>query len=253
MTLAGEVIDLHKHYHLKGGVVVKALCGVSMQFPQGDFVAIMGSSGSGKSTLLNLLGALDRPTSGEYVLGGHRVSELSDDDLSHIRNHLIGFIFQSFNLIPQYTVLENVQIPLHYRPGRPALSSRDIARCVDLCEQVGLGDRMDHRPYQLSGGQQQRVAIARALMQKPEILLADEPVASLDPATCHTVMDQLHKASRDLGLTVICNLHFLSLVREYATRVVALKDGAIVFEGKPKEIDNQWFRAIYGEDAREIQ
>ena len=158
---AAKVIDLQKHYDL-GTVVVKALRGVSIDFPQGDFVAIMGSSGSGKSTLLNLLGALDRPTSGEYIIGGKRVSQLSDDDLSAIRNELIGFIFQSYNLIAQYTVLENIEVPLHYRTGYPAISSADRQRISDLAALVGLGDRLDHRPFQLSGGQQQRVAIARA-------------------------------------------------------------------------------------------
>ncbi len=225
MALAGEVIDLHKHYHLKGGVVVKALSGVSMQFPQGDFVAIMGSSGSGKSTLLNLLGALDRPTSGEYILGGHRVSELSDDELSHIRNHLIGFIFQSFNLIPQYTVLENVQIPLHYRPGRPALSARDIAHCVDLCEQVGLADRMEHRPFQLSGGQQQRVAIARALANDPEIILADEPTGNLDSKTGEEIMGMLRKLNSE-GRTILMVTHEPDVAAQAKRRIV-MKDGLI--------------------------
>ncbi|MBM3971754.1 MAG: ABC transporter ATP-binding protein [Planctomycetes bacterium] len=225
MALAGEVIDLHKHYHLKGGVVVKALHGVSMQFPQGDFVAIMGSSGSGKSTLLNLLGALDRPTSGEYILGGHRVSELSDDDLSHIRNHLIGFVFQSFNLIPQYTVLENVQIPLHYRRGRPTLSARDIARCIDLCEQVGLGERMEHRPFQLSGGQQQRVAIARALANDPEIILADEPTGNLDSKTGEEIMGMLRKLNSE-GRTILMVTHEPDVAAQAKRRIV-MKDGLI--------------------------
>ena len=229
MALAGEVIDLQKHYHLKGGVVVKALCGVSMQFPQGDWLAIMGSSGSGKSTLLNLLGALDRPTSGEYILGGHHVSELSDDDLSHIRNQLIGFIFQSFNLIPQYTVLENVQIPLHYRPGRPALSSRDIARCVELCEQVGLGDRIEHRPYQLSGGQQQRVAIARALANDPEIILADEPTGNLDSKTGEEIMDMLRKLNKE-GRTILMVTHENEVAAQ-AKRQIYMKDGLIAGHG----------------------
>ena len=229
MKLAGEVIDLHKHYHLKGGHVVKALCGVSMEFPQGDFVAIMGSSGSGKSTLLNLLGALDRPTSGEYILGGQRVSELSDDDLSHIRNQLIGFIFQSFNLIPQYTVLENIQIPLHYRPGRPTLSARDIAFCVDLCEQVGLGDRIDHRPYQLSGGQQQRVAIARALANDPEIILADEPTGNLDSKTGEEIMSMLKKLNAE-GRTILMVTHEPEVAAQ-AKRQIYMKDGLIAGHG----------------------
>jgi putative ABC transport system ATP-binding protein len=225
MALAGEIIDLQKHYHLKGGVVVQALRGVSMQFPQGDFVAIMGASGSGKSTLLNLLGALDRPTSGEYILGGHRVSELSDDDLSHIRNQLIGFIFQSFNLIPQYTVLENIQVPLHYRPGRPPLSAADIARCVDLAERVGLAERLDHRPFQLSGGQQQRVAIARALANDPEIILADEPTGNLDSKTGEEIMAMLRKLNAE-GRTILMVTHEPDIAAQ-AKRQIFMKDGLI--------------------------
>ena len=225
MALAGEVIDLAKDYHLKGGVVVQALRGVSLQFPQGDFVAIMGSSGSGKSTLLNLLGALDRPTSGTYILGGHNVSELSDDDLSHIRNQMIGFIFQSFNLITQYTVLENIQIPLHYRPGRYAISQQDINRCIDLAERVGLADRMDHRPFQLSGGQQQRVAIARALVNDPEIILADEPTGNLDSKTGQEIMETL-KALNTEGRTILMVTHENEIAAQ-AKRRIHMKDGLI--------------------------
>lgn len=229
MSLAGEVIDLQKHYHLKGGIVVQALRGVSLQFPQGDFVAIMGASGSGKSTLLNLLGALDRPTSGEYILGGHRVSELDDNDLSHIRNQLIGFIFQSFNLIPQYTVLENIQIPLHYRPGRPSLSSQDVAHCIDLAERVGLGDRLDHRPYQLSGGQQQRVAIARALVNDPEIILADEPTGNLDSKTGEEIMTMLKHLNAE-GRTILMVTHEPDIAAQ-AKRQIFMKDGVIAGHG----------------------
>lgn len=229
MSLAGEVIDLQKHYHLKGGIVVQALRGVSMQFPQGDFVAIMGASGSGKSTLLNLLGALDRPTSGEYILGGQRVSELSDDELSHIRNQLIGFIFQSFNLIPQYTVLENIQIPLHYRPGRPALSAKDIAHCADLAGRVGLSDRMDHRPYQLSGGQQQRVAIARSLVNNPEIILADEPTGNLDSQTGEEIMSMLKQLNKE-GRTILMVTHEPEIAAQ-AKRQIFMKDGVIAGHG----------------------
>ena len=225
MSLAGEVINLQKHYHLKGGVVVQAFRGVSLQFPQGDFVAIMGSSGSGKSTLLNLLGALDRPTSGSYILGGHNVAELSDDDLSHIRNQMIGFIFQSFNLIQQYTVLENIQIPLHYRPGRPPLSARDEAHCIDLAERVGLADRLDHRPFQLSGGQQQRVAIARALVNNPEIVLADEPTGNLDSTTGGEIMNMLKTLNAE-GRTILMVTHEPEIAA-MAKRQIYMKDGVV--------------------------
>ena len=148
---AARLIDLTKFYYL-GDNVVRALRGVSADFPQGDFVAIMGSSGSGKSTLLNLLGALDRPTSGQYILSGYDVGKLSDDDLSQIRNRLIGFIFQSYNLIPQYTVLENIQVPLHYRTDSRNIGPAEMNRCLDLASRVGLSDRLDHRPFQLENG-----------------------------------------------------------------------------------------------------
>ncbi len=192
-------------------------------------MAIMGASGSGKSTLLNLLGALDRPTSGEYILGGQRVSELSDDELSHIRNQLIGFIFQSFNLIPQYTVLENIQIPLHYRPGRPALSAKDIAHCADLAGRVGLSDRMDHRPYQLSGGQQQRVAIARSLVNNPEIILADEPTGNLDSQTGEEIMSMLKQLNKE-GRTILMVTHEPEIAAQ-AKRQIFMKDGVIAGHG----------------------
>lgn len=228
MKLAAELIDLHKYYDL-GTVVVKALRGVSAEFPEGDFVAIMGSSGSGKSTMLNLLGGLDRPTHGRYIIGGHDVSQLSDDDLSRIRNQMVGFIFQSYNLIPQYTVLENIEVPLHYRPGYPSLSSRDRDHCIDLAVEVGLADRLDHKPYQLSGGQQQRVAIARALVNDPEIVLADEPTGNLDSATEDEIIRVLERLNQE-GRTIILVTHEPNVARR-AQRQVYMKDGLIAGEG----------------------
>ena len=224
MPLAARIVDLHKYYDL-GSVVVKALRGVSTDFPEGDFVAIMGSSGSGKSTLLNLLGALDRPTHGQYILSGHDVANLDDDELSLIRNSLIGFIFQSYNLISQYTVLENIELPLYYRKGNPPISSQDQNRCLDLARLVGLGDRLDHRPFQLSGGQQQRVAIARALVNDPPIVLADEPTGNLDSATEEEIMQILHQLNRE-GRTIIMVTHEPNIA-EQAKRQIIMKDGLI--------------------------
>ncbi len=226
--LAAKVVNLKKHYDL-GSIVVQALRGVSMEFPRGDFVAIMGSSGSGKSTLLNLLGALDRPTSGDYIIGGRNVAHLSDDELSGIRNEMIGFIFQSYNLIPQYTVVENIEVPLHYRSGRSSLTSADRDRIVSLAELVGLSDRLDHRPFQLSGGQQQRVAIARALVNDPQIILADEPTGNLDSATEQEIMQVLLQLNAE-GRTIIMVTHEPS-VAEQARRQIYMKDGRIAGEG----------------------
>ena len=183
-----RVIDLVKNYYLEA-VTVRALCGVTLAVEEGDFVALMGPSGSGKSTLLNLLGCLDRPTSGQYFLGDEDVSEMDDDQLSEVRSRYIGFIFQSYNLLPQYTVVENIEIPLLYQGIR--LSEETEQRCVSLAELVGLGDRLDHRPSQLSGGQQQRVAIARALVNDPQVILADEPTGNLDSHTSDEIMRTL--------------------------------------------------------------
>ena len=229
MHLAAQVIDLHKYYDLGAGNIVKALRGVSTDFPLGDFVAIMGSSGSGKSTLLNLLGALDRPTHGQYILGGHDVSQLTDDQLSGIRNAMIGFIFQSYNLIAQYTVLENIELPMLYRDGNPSITATDRRRCEELAVRVGLADRMDHRPFQLSGGQQQRVAIARALVNDPQIILADEPTGNLDSKTEEEIMAILHGLNQE-GRTIIMVTHEPQ-VAEQAKRQIYMKDGLIAGEG----------------------
>jgi putative ABC transport system ATP-binding protein len=221
VAVVAQVIDLVKYYQMEE-VVVPALRGVSLSFERGDFIALMGPSGSGKSTLLNILGCLDRPTSGRYILAGRDVSQLSDDELSEIRGRYLGFIFQSYNLIPQYTVVENIEVPLLYQ-GR--LDAQTRRRCIELAHMVGLGDRLDHRPTQLSGGQQQRVAIARALVNDPEIILADEPTGNLDSKTSEEIM-QLLCALNEAGRTIIMVTHENDIAA-WARRVVRLRDGRV--------------------------
>lgn len=232
MELAASIRNLVKEYHL-GVQVVRALQGVSFDVHEGDFIAIMGASGSGKSTLLNLLGCLDRPSSGELFLGTDNVSDLSDDELSEIRASRIGFVFQSFNLIPQLTVLENIEVPLFYQ-GRTGIENR--RRCKELADMVGLGDRLSHRPAQLSGGQQQRVAIARSLVNDPYFILADEPTGNLDSATTDEILelfDELHEQ----GKSIILVTHE-DAVGARARRIIRLKDGLIekVQENPPRRV-----------------
>nr|WP_315855429.1 ABC transporter ATP-binding protein [Rubinisphaera sp. JC750] len=229
MKYAARLIDLTKHYHLGGDVVVKALRGVSLDIPEGEFLAIMGSSGSGKSTMLNLMGALDRPTSGSYLLAGNDVSQMDDSELSAIRNKLIGFIFQSFNLIPQYTVLENILLPLQYRTSREPIGDMDEAKAMELAQMVGLGDRLDHKPFQLSGGQQQRVAIARALVNDPQIIMADEPTGNLDSATGEEIMRLLNELNEQ-GRTIIMVTHEPEVAAQTKSQIY-MKDGVIAGTG----------------------
>ncbi|MEX0586928.1 MAG: ABC transporter ATP-binding protein [Pirellulales bacterium] len=221
MSLAARVEDLRKDYPL-AGEVVHALRGVTLDFPRGDFVAIMGPSGSGKSTLLNLLGCLDRPTQGRYFLGEHDVAQFSDDRLSEVRAAHIGFVFQSYNLIPQLNVLENIEVPLEYR-GRVTTAER--RRCRDLAAMVGLGDRLKHRPTQLSGGQQQRVAIARSLVNDPYFMLADEPTGNLDSATAEEILELIGRLNEE-GKTIIMVTHEHD-VAERAKRIIRLRDGIV--------------------------
>ncbi len=228
MKYAARLIELTKHYYL-GDVVVKALRGVSLDIPEGDFLAIMGSSGSGKSTMLNVMGALDRPTSGTYLLAGQDVSGMEDNQLSIIRNELIGFIFQSFHLIPQYTVLENILLPLQYRRNRGPISNQDEHHAMDLAGLVGLGDRLDHKPYQLSGGQQQRVAIARSLVNDPQIIMADEPTGNLDSTTGEEIMRLLRDLNSQ-GRTIIMVTHEPEIAAKAKTQIY-MKDGVIAGTG----------------------
>jgi putative ABC transport system ATP-binding protein len=214
--------DLVKNYYLES-VVVRALRGVTLTVDEGDFVALMGPSGSGKSTLLNLLGCLDRATSGQYYLGDEDVSEMDDDQLSEIRSKYIGFIFQSYNLLPQYTVIENIEVPLLYQ-GRK-LDAETKRFCAELADLVGLADRLDHRPMQLSGGQQQRVAIARALVNDPHIILADEPTGNLDSKTSEEIMKLLQKLNQT-GKTIIMVTHETDIAA-WARRAVRMRDGLV--------------------------
>lgn len=235
---------------------VKALKGVSFDVKKGEFVVIIGLSGSGKSTLLRCLNRLHDPTSGEVIFSGKNIVKIQGAEIRELRKKM-AMIFQSFNLIDRHTVMSNVLTGNLYKTGTlksimGIFSDEEKSVAQKFLNLVGIGDKAHYRADQLSGGQKQRVAIARALAQNPEVLLADEPVASLDPATCHTVMDYLEKVNKELGITIICNLHFLSLVRRYATRVIALKGGEVMFDGDPKLIDNKWFETIYGEGAKEV-
>lgn len=210
-----------------GDVEVRALRGVNLTIAEGAYVAIMGPSGSGKSTMLNILGCLDRPTRGEYFLGGENVAEMEDDVLSQARGKRLGFIFQSYNLIQQLTVIENIQVPLIYQ-GVDVNAPEHLKRATDLAELVGLGDRLDHRPMQLSGGQQQRVAIARSLVNDPLMILADEPTGNLDSATGLEVLDLIDTLNRE-GKTIVLVTHD-DFVAERAHRVVHMYDGEIARE-----------------------
>lgn len=223
MTAApiARIEDVCKTYQM-GLVTVEALRGLSLEFYEGEYISIMGPSGCGKSTLLNILGCLDRPTSGSYVLGGHDVSQLDDDELSAIRGARLGFVFQSYNLIQQLSVLENIEVPLYYQ-GRSERESRATAE--ELAVRVGLGDRLTHKPYELSGGQQQRVAVARALVNDPLIILADEPTGNLDSASGEdilSVLDDLHRQ----GKTLIMVTHD-EAISHRSMRVVRLRDGQV--------------------------
>jgi putative ABC transport system ATP-binding protein len=221
-----QLRNLSKTYDL-GEVKVAALKGVSLDIQKGEFVTLIGPSGSGKSTLMNTLGCLDRPTSGSYRLVDEEVAGLNPDQLAQVRNRRIGFVFQNFNLLARTTALENVEVPLLYNPSCPRRERK--RRATELLKRVGLGDRMDHRPNQLSGGQQQRVAIARALVNRPSILLCDEPTGNLDTRTSREVMELFSKLNEDEGLTVILVTHDLEIARR-ARRALVLVDGEVIVD-----------------------
>jgi phosphonate transport system ATP-binding protein len=247
-----EIKNLTKIYD--GGT--KALDNVSFSVPNGEFLAVIGLSGSGKSTLLRCINHLVEPTQGQVILNGEDIAAASDDDLRGYRRR-IGMVFQHFNLVSRLSVLTNV---LTGRLGynNPAMSminrfsKEDIDQAMFQLERVGIADKAHQRADELSGGQQQRVGIARAMMQNPEIILADEPVASLDPVLAHSIMQYLEKINKENGVTVICSLHFLDLVHRYANRAIALNEGKLVFDGEPKAIDDVKFKEIYGRDAERV-
>ncbi len=235
----------------------RALSGISLDIQRGEFVVLIGLSGSGKSTLLRCINRLVDPTTGSVLFDGVDVTRARGAELRRIRRR-IGMIFQQFNLVRRASVFGNVLAGrLGSRPLWRTIALRptreDVTLAFENLERVGIVDKAYARADALSGGQQQRVGIARALMQRPDLMLADEPVASLDPATSHSVMKYLEEINKKDGITVICSLHFLSLARRYGTRVVALKDGKVAFDGKPAEIDERRFKEIYGQDAVEVE
>ncbi len=248
-----EVRNLHKVY--PSGT--HALKGVSLDVYEGEFLVVIGLSGSGKTTLLKCINRLEEPTAGTVKFLGKDITHIKGKELREVRTH-IGMVFQQFNLIKRMIVLNNVLAgKLGSMKTIPSILGNFPPQCIDEAMKnldiVGIREYAYERADKLSGGQQQRVAIARSLMQSPKLLLADEPVASLDPATSNSIMQYFEKVNKELGVTVVCNLHFLSLVRRYATRVIALKAGEIVFEGLPYEIDENWFKKIYGEEAEEVE
>ncbi len=224
MSAMINIEGLTKSYTI-GEETVNALNGVDLEILKNQYVALMGPSGSGKSTLMNILGCLDRPTSGDYFLNGPNVSTLTDNELAEIRNKEIGFVFQTFNLLPKYTALENVALPLVYAGWT---EERRLKRAKEVLEQVGLGNRMLHKPNELSGGQRQRVAVARALVNKPSIILADEPTGNLDTKTSHEIM-RLFQDIHDLGNTVILVTHEEDIA-SHAHRIIRMRDGKIETE-----------------------
>jgi len=249
------VIDRLTKVYERGQVV--ALRDLSFSVKKGEFLVVIGLSGSGKSTLLRCINRLIEPTAGSIRLDGVEITKLPTARMRRVRRGM-GMIFQHFNLVKRSTVLTNVLTGrLGYTPGWRSMlgwfSKEDHALAMRNLERVGLEEKAYVRADELSGGQQQRVGIARALMQQPKLLLVDEPVSALDPATSNSIMQYFEEVNQQDGVTVLTSLHFLSLARRYGTRIIALKDGELVFDGLPNEIDNARFKEIYGEDAEEVE
>jgi len=235
---------------------VQALENVSFKVEPGEFLACIGLSGSGKSTLLRCINRLVEPTAGEIIWNGVDITKASQDEMLRIRRR-IGMVFQHFNLVSRSKVITNVLAGRlgYVNPFMSVLNrfpKKDVAMAMQQLERVGITDQAYKRADELSGGQQQRVGIARAMVQEPEMILADEPVASLDPVLAHTIMQYLEKINQEEGVMILCSLHFLDLVHRYADRAIALNDGLLMFDGPPGEIDDEKFREIYGKDAERI-
>lgn len=232
-----------------------ALDNVSFEVPDGEFLVILGLSGAGKSTLLRCINRLIEPTAGRIIWDGTDITAASSEELRKIRRH-IGFIFQEFNLVERSSVLTNVLSGRlgYVNPWQSIIRfpEGEVKRAMQNLERVGIANMASKRADDLSGGQRQRVGIARALMQEPRLMLADEPVASLDPVLAHSILKYLEQLNREDGITVICSLHFLDLVRRYGSNVVGLKDGRVVFQGRPDEITDQRFKEIYGQEAERV-
>jgi phosphonate transport system ATP-binding protein len=235
---------------------VQALKNVSFNVEQGEFLAVIGLSGSGKSTLLRCINRLIEPTSGQIIWNGQDITAASQDEMRRIRRK-IGMVFQHFNLVSRSRVITNVLAGRlgYVNPVMSALNrfpKRDMEMALAQLDRVGIRNQAYKRADELSGGQQQRVGIARAMMQEPKMILADEPVASLDPVLAHSIMQHLEKINKENGVTVLCSLHFLDLVHRYAGRAIALNDGILMFDGTPNKIDDDKFREIYGQDAERV-
>ena len=232
-----------KKYYGNGENLVKAIDNANIDIKEGEFVAIVGKSGSGKSTLLHMMGGLDNPTEGKVYINDKDIFSLKEEKLAIFRRRNIGFIFQNFNLIPSLNVWENITLPV-------GLDGKEINKpfVTDIINSLGLESKVDALPNTLSGGQQQRVALARTLAQKPEIILADEPVAALDPITATQVMDDFKKINKELNMSVLINIHHVDLALKYADRVIGIKAGEIVYDGAAKDVTNEVLKQIYGRE-----
>ena len=236
-----ELKHIYKNY-LQDKIVIPVLKDVNISIDEGEYVAIMGPSGSGKTTLMNIIGCLDRPTKGEFLLEGESIVNYNENRLSDLRLNTLGFVFQSFNLLPKQTALDNVALPLSYA-GVPVKKRKEIA--FQALKRVGLAERVHFRPSQLSGGQQQRVAIARALVNNPKIILADEPVAALDPVTAKQVMSDFKKINQEMNITILINIHHVELALAYADRIIGIRAGKIVYDGPSADVTEDVLNMIY--------